>query len=252
MWVVTEQLFLAAEDAHTQPLEWLLTWIVLAGLVLLALTFEGSSPLLWLIGLSMLIGAILMLRGNRRLGALSIAIGDGLFLGWAAPYLFGAVLEPLSTGEYVAAAVFLVAGISVLVGVGAVFREEDESSQRSLVPLAGGALLVVGLAFSYAGVSRLLTDDIAPQRADLVLRTEELWYSVSDVTFGSGALEFVIDNQDLNIHSFVIDDLQVSTTVPGGASRAVAFEAQPGRYIYYCDVPGHDQMKGTLTVQGDF
>ncbi len=249
---MTGQLFLAAGDAHTQPLEWVLTWVVLAGLVLLALVVEGTTPLLWLIGLSMLIGAVLMLRGNRRLGALLIAIGDGLFLGWAAPYLFGAVMDPLSIGEYVAAALFLVAGISVLVGVGAVFREEDDSSQRSLVPLAGAGMLVVGLAFSYAGVSRLLTDDIAPQRADMVLRTEELWYSVSDVTLGSGTLEFVIDNQDLNIHSFVIDKLAVSTTVPGGASRAVAFAAEPGRYVYYCDVPGHDQMKGVLTVQGDF
>ena len=50
--------------------------------------------------------------------------------------------------------------------------------------------------------------------------------------------------------TFTIDALHVNVDVPIGANRRVTFSAAPGRYEFYCRVPGHKAagMKGTLIV----
>jgi uncharacterized cupredoxin-like copper-binding protein len=44
--------------------------------------------------------------------------------------------------------------------------------------------------------------------------------------------------------------MHVNVDVPIGANRRVAFNAPPGRYEFYCRVPGHRAagMKGILTI----
>jgi uncharacterized cupredoxin-like copper-binding protein len=40
-------------------------------------------------------------------------------------------------------------------------------------------------------------------------------------------------------------------TVQGGGTSTVSVTLKPGKYSFYCPVPGHEKagMKGTLTVQ---
>jgi plastocyanin len=61
-----------------------------------------------------------------------------------------------------------------------------------------------------------------------------------------------VANHDLFWHSFTIERTAVSADVPVGGARRVGFALPPGRYRFYCRVPGHRQagMVGTLEVGG--
>jgi plastocyanin len=66
----------------------------------------------------------------------------------------------------------------------------------------------------------------------------------------SGSISVAVANHDLFWHTFTIDAMHVNVDVPIGANRRVAFNAPPGRYEFYCRVPGHRAagMKGILTI----
>ena len=50
-------------------------------------------------------------------------------------------------------------------------------------------------------------------------------------------------------HTFVIEALDVKEELSPNVGARVEFSAEPGEYEFNCDVPGHDDMKGTLTVE---
>ena len=51
-------------------------------------------------------------------------------------------------------------------------------------------------------------------------------------------------------HTFTIEDLDIEVNLPGNADQRVDITAAPGEYEFMCKVPGHDDMKGTLTIEG--
>ena len=70
------------------------------------------------------------------------------------------------------------------------------------------------------------------------------------LTAQGGSISVAVANHDLFWHTFTIDALHVNVDVPIGANRRVTFNAPPGRYEFYCRVPGHRAagMHGILTV----
>lgn len=250
-----EQLLAAAAGAETHPGEWLMTWLVVGSVVLVALFVEGFPPAVLLVAALSVGGLISLARGSRLTGAVMLLTADLVFLWIAAPYLLSAVMEPLSPIEYAAAAGFLLAAICVFLAAGLVWREETSGQSITAMTspaLATGGVVVLALAITFAGVSRLLTDDVAPIRSEYVLEADQPWFSVADITLGSGDVALVVDNKDLMVHSFVIDKLDVNTTIPGGLSRRITFAASPGKYTYYCEIPGNEMMRGKLTIMEGF
>lgn len=65
---------------------------------------------------------------------------------------------------------------------------------------------------------------------------------------GTVTLEF--RNADAFPHDFTIDDLGVQIVIDSSATVVGEFEAEPGRYEFYCSIPGHREagMVGTLKV----
>ena len=68
---------------------------------------------------------------------------------------------------------------------------------------------------------------------------------------GAGRVTVAVRNRDLFWHTFTIDRLGVEVRSPVGRLRTATFEARPGRYSFYCAIPGHATlgMRGTLTVR---
>ena len=67
-------------------------------------------------------------------------------------------------------------------------------------------------------------------------------------TAGS-ALRLVVENNDLIIHTFTIETLGIDVTVsPKSETLAELSPQAAGEYEYTCEVPGHEEMKGTLVV----
>ena len=85
----------------------------------------------------------------------------------------------------------------------------------------------------------------------VTIKGEDIAFSPKEVTVAAGTITITFQNTGSIEHSFIIDELGVkSEKVQPGQSSTVTFEAQPGTYTFYCDVPGHKEagMIGTLTV----
>ena len=66
---------------------------------------------------------------------------------------------------------------------------------------------------------------------------------------GDQAVQLVIENNDLIVHTFTIDDLDIDYILAGYSEKLA--ELPPiaaGAYEYKCKVPGHEDMKGVLVV----
>ena len=62
-------------------------------------------------------------------------------------------------------------------------------------------------------------------------------------------LRLVLKNDDLYIHTFTIEELDIDVTVgPRGEKSLELTPADAGTFEYVCTLPGHESMKGTLKV----
>jgi plastocyanin len=157
---------------------------------------------------------------------------------------FTDLLIPLSLG------IISIAG--ALAAVGSLFRHkrpEGEGHTAAVVVQAAVAVFIVALI---AGtVSQRAAKSEAAQTGDIRLEMRNTAFLQTDIRAPSGTVTFAVANHDLFWHTFTIDALHVNLDTPIGAERRIKFDAPPGRYEFYCRVPGHRAagMKGTLTVQ---
>ncbi len=84
----------------------------------------------------------------------------------------------------------------------------------------------------------------------------QLAYEVSSATATAGALEIDSRNASGTPHDIALEDadgrlLGNGEVVSNGGVSRVAVDLRPGRYTFYCTVPGHREggMEGTLTVR---
>jgi len=70
-----------------------------------------------------------------------------------------------------------------------------------------------------------------------------------------GELSIAFTNDSPIAHNVAVDDSKgnqlVESEIVTGASTTAQFTAKPGKYTYYCTLPGHEEagMKGTLTIK---
>jgi mono/diheme cytochrome c family protein len=84
----------------------------------------------------------------------------------------------------------------------------------------------------------------------------QLAYEVSSATAPAGALQIDSRNASGTPHDIALEDesgreLGDGPVVSGGGVSRVSVNLRPGRYTFYCTVPGHREggMQGTLTVR---
>jgi plastocyanin len=85
----------------------------------------------------------------------------------------------------------------------------------------------------------------------------QLAYEVNSATAPAGALEIDSRNASGTPHDIALQEgtsgrvLGKGAVVSGGGVSRVAVSLRPGRYTFYCTVPGHREagMEGTLTVR---
>ena len=65
----------------------------------------------------------------------------------------------------------------------------------------------------------------------------------------SGPVRLFVKNSDLAVHTFTIKDLNIDIGFGGLSEQIVEIpQLAAGTYAYTCQVPGHEDMKGTLVV----
>lgn len=85
----------------------------------------------------------------------------------------------------------------------------------------------------------------------------QLAYQVSSATAGAGALEIDSRNASSTPHDIALQEgtdgaeLGKGATVSNGGVSRLSVNVRPGRYTFYCTLPGHREggMQGTLTVR---
>jgi len=111
-----------------------------------------------------------------------------------------------------------------------------------------GALTGVVIAIVMLVAPQLHTDK--PRPGDVAVTMSLVSYHPKTLRVRQGPATLFVANHDLFWHTFTVDKLHVDVGVPTGGARRVGVSLPPGRYVYYCRVPGHRAagMKGTLIV----
>jgi plastocyanin len=114
-----------------------------------------------------------------------------------------------------------------------------------------GVLFIGSTAVAAVLVPACGSDDDAGGNADVTVIAEDtLSFDKGDYTAEAGEVAITYEAGGSMNHTLLIegnDDfkLQVSST---GDTDSGTVELGPGSYELYCDVPGHESMRATLTV----
>jgi mono/diheme cytochrome c family protein len=79
----------------------------------------------------------------------------------------------------------------------------------------------------------------------------QLLFTAATASAPTGALTLSMQNKSSTPHNIGIKGQKDGPTVQGGGTSTISLNLKPGKYEYYCSVPGHEAggMKGTLTVK---
>ena len=197
------------------------------------------------------LGFGLSLAALRFRGGLPGRLGIGLLSAVTLFFMSTAAVTNVASGSPVGA-VLLSGGLSAIALSGlvsatmSVWRRQNPDAGRSPFYLVGASLLVfVGMW----GWSLTSTGPAGPV-ADAALVAENVAFSESSLSVGSGQVTVSLANQDLFWHTFTIESLGIDLPVPVGATRSVTFDVEAGTYEFKCRIPGHPEagMTGTLIV----
>jgi mono/diheme cytochrome c family protein len=79
----------------------------------------------------------------------------------------------------------------------------------------------------------------------------QLLFAASSASAPAGALTISMKNPSSTSHNIGIKGMKDGPTVQNNGTSTISLTLKPGKYEYYCSVPGHEAggMKGTLTVK---
>jgi len=135
--------------------------------------------------------------------------------------------------------------------VGSVFRHRlPETSGRAAAVVLQATIAVFIVALIAGTISQRTSKAEVARAGDVRVEMRNTAFLQKTLTSQGGSISVAVSNHDLFWHTFTIDALHVNVDVPIGANRRVTFDASPGRYEFYCRVPGHRAagMHGILTV----
>lgn len=123
--------------------------------------------------------------------------------------------------------------------------------------MRSAGVILIGSAATVATASLVLGacggdgDDDGGSAADVTVVAEDtLSFDQGDYTAEAGEVTITYEAGGSMTHTLLIEgvddfELQVSST---GDSDTGTVELTPGSYELYCDIPGHESMRATLTV----
>ena len=141
----------------------------------------------------------------------------------------------------------LALGLAVLGLIAGIVLFRGRSLSLRPIAMGVGGVVAVASAFSMAAMLTLDGDD--QQSGDVVVITESGRFP-DRVEISAGAHWFYLENGDRIRHTFVVDALGINMEMPSVVSRREQATLSPGEYEFYCDVPMHESMRGTLVVTG--
>lgn len=214
--------------------------------VVLQLTAGAVIPPVLVIGIVFLV-LTPFLRGERRRLGVALAVFSTLALVGNLPNIIDELAHPDSAPAFILTLLSVVtAVVAITAGLGASFRWS--TSPVKAIAIGWAAVFVVGAIGSVAA-SATTESDIA-LAGDTIVVAEKVQFAPDAITVATGSTGVWVENKDGIRHTLTIEELGVDLDIPALKSRRVDFAAAPGTYAYTCTVPGHENMTGTLVVEG--
>jgi hypothetical protein len=229
-----------------------LTWMapVAFGILFLLIMVTlagGFEPFLFVIALVTLITGWVGRRFPRRAGPITVLAVMALLIIMNLPAILDDLGHPDSFWNFavfgVTALTFALVGIIGSIAV--LMSRRDVTASRALY----AAVLVIIVGVVVSAVATLSLEDDTFAAGDLRVVAEEVEFLPESLS-GSGTVGVFIENKDPIRHTFTIEALDIEVDLPGSTDRRIDINAAPGTYEFVCKVPGHEDMMGTLTIEG--
>jgi plastocyanin len=235
---------------------------VLALVVIPALLVTGEYEVLVFIIPNLVIPAIIAWL-VARFGSWAFwvaAVGGLLVLLFSLQSLGIALQYPDSFYDFMSGIGNLVGGLIIVASaIAGFFHERRHPGQEpSLAPLARrGMAGVTGVLVLLGAISAVLTFTGKESVSDAD-RSGAALVRMEGTDFAPASLELstqsrvLVENHDAIVHTFTVDaggGHAVNEGFTPGSEKIISLASlAPGDYTFYCDVPGHEDMKGTLKL----
>ena len=196
--------------------------------------------------LYLITAAVIRFRPGKAGPIMAIPISIAL-VAVPAALLIDSLAHPESPFDFITSAIHLVVPLATVVAAVGFLRSWAPERPRAL-GLATAAVLVVASVVS-VGAALMLEDD-ASLPGDEVMAASDVEFTKTEIRVSAGDVGVFIDNEDPIRHTFTIEELDVDLELPANTARRIDFQAGPGTYEFICAVDGHEDMKGTLVVEG--
>jgi hypothetical protein len=182
-------------------------------------------------------------RSRRRWLLLVAGLLALAYLVGGAPVFAEHLAHPESPLGFLTDVVILLGLGAVLVGVVRALRGIAPAVHR---PVVVGAVAIGGVALVVSALAVIGTDSQAHRPGDVEVVVSEWAYP--DLAVPTTASALWIDNRDPFHHTLRVEGIGVRAVLPASTAVRVPLDVAPGTYRYFCDVPGHEDMSGTLRV----
>lgn len=217
----------------------LLLMVVLAG---------GFEPFIFVIALITLAAGYVGRRFPRRAGPITVLVVMVLLILANAPAILQDIVHPESFANF---ALFGTVPLTfAFVGIIASVAVLMSRSGAAATGVAYAALGVIVVTVAWSAVATLTVSDDDLVAGDIRLVAEEVEFIPSSLSASGDTVAVFIENKDPFRHTFTIDSLDIEVELPASTDRRVEIDAAPGTYEFVCEVVGHDDMTGTLTIGG--
>lgn len=129
--------------------------------------------------------------------------------------------------------------------------DAGEQGNRDGSTMADGEMMSDG-GGGHMGGGHDESSDVAAEARRIEVTATSFEFSPAEIRVDAGeAVAIVLTSEDI-LHDFTIDELDAHVAAGRGETEEGGFTAdEPGRYSYYCTVPGHREagMEGTLVVE---
>lgn len=214
--------------------------------VLVHLTARVLIPPVLVIGLIYL-AFVPFLRRERRWVGLGLAAFSALALLGNVPGLADELSNPESAPAFILTLLSVTAAVLAVISGSAAFFGWSTAPMRAL---AIGAVSVFAVGALSSLAIFVNTESDAALGSDVEVVAEKVLWEPEDIVLPAGSAGVWVENKDGIRHTFTIEELGVDLEIPALRARRVDVAGPAGTYEIICTVPGHENMIGTLTIEG--
>ena len=146
----------------------------------------------------------------------------------------------------------LVALVTVVLALGVVLAACGSDDDDPALQSSGDTSTTVAADDGHGDEGHDESSEVANGARRVEVTAASLSFDPDEVTVEAGEDVAIVLTSDDMLHDFTIDELDAHVAADRGETKEGGFTAdEPGRYTYYCTVPGHRDagMEGTLVVE---